>query len=234
MRSGVVAAACVGLVVVGGCGAHRGPHARQTRETAAVHREPAARPGQSAGGSAPVTSEVRSIRITHGVANTTDAVRLDVTRGLDPGSGFVAVFGGTRGGLEPATSGSETFLEEGWVYISGSFPMVRGIIRVPIVVTNTIGVGADGTRFMVVKDTAAPDSPQRVLCIAGKVSVRSRLETNPQPLEVGEGKYVDITIQNYVVHYSECKDIPTLPDDPIAQLVAKAEAAAGPEPIPDE
>ncbi len=109
---------------------------------------------------------VQEMRYRKGVSPQQDGVLLRLR--YVEGPRFAALFGGTDMVLDPYAAGSGITLDEGWVYINGSFPMISkgGVLRSlwPIIIRSTMAVGSDGTAFIVDCSNAA--TPW-VHCVSG-------------------------------------------------------------------
>lgn len=198
---------------------------RESREAPA----PAAGPKQEAAhrrpGRVPMpTKPITKVRIVRGVGKDQDGVGLWVLE--QPSTDYRAVFGGTQGGVNPSSTGSDLYLDEGWVHLQGSFPAQRDIFRVPIVVTNVVGIGADATEFIVQKDAVADSSSGVVICLAGQVWMSERPDFGVVKERVGAGKYAKYWVEAGAVKIGAPQPIPTDPADPVRKLADEARALA--------
>lgn len=190
---------------------------------------PAAAPKQSAAqgraGRVPLPNKpITKVRIVRGVGKDQDGVALWVVE--PPSADYRAVFGGTVGGVNPASTGSDLYLEEGWVHLQGTFPAQRDIFRVPIVVTNVVGIGADATEFIVQKDAVDGSSSGVVICLAGQVWMSERPDFGVVKERVGAGKFAKYWVEAGSVKIGAPQPIPADPADPVRKLADEAQALA--------
>jgi hypothetical protein len=135
---------------------------------------------------------------------------------------YQAAFGGTQGGLDP-TQSAELHLTQGWVYIQGEFKSL-GVWRVPTIITQSIGIGADGTGFLVRKDTPDIDSEHLVACDDGEISIQDRLNFSTPRITVTAGEFVRVKYQNGAVR--ELHRAPTSSDTTVQELIQKGKMFA--------
>lgn len=172
----------------------------------------------------PAIKPITKVRIVRGLGKDHDGVGLWF---LDPPStNYRAVFGGTQGGSDPATDGSDLRLDEGWVHLQGSFPAQRDIFRVPIVVTNVVGIGADATEFIVQKDAVADSSSGMVICLDGKVWISERSNFGVPKEFVPKDYYAKFWVDDGTAKIGSPEPIPADPAHPARKLADEARALA--------
>lgn len=199
-------------------------------------------PGQSAGArthggpSRPAPLEnapprvLMEARIVHGVGPASDGVLVGAKTESD--KQYKALFGGTQGSINSPESLYEIDLKDKWVYVNVEYSNEQRMMRWPIVVTQTIGIGADGTTFIVQRDSADDNSPQTVYCLKGKVKVYSR-SSGAVIAEVKENEFVTTTCAAAPAAAGECAlvvagptTIPADPADPRRVFVTEVQALA--------
>lgn len=166
----VVAALALGGAVGGVLGGCENQPKRQTvtRSQPKSSRE-APEPGRRLSGK---TRAITKVVVYHGIAGQDDRVAYEVDEG--PGLKYQATIEGTQATVNPSGD-AELRLDQGWVYLQGDFSALKmrpGWWRVPIVVTSTIDIGADGTEFLVKKDGPECGALQTIACQKGAVSFR--------------------------------------------------------------
>ncbi|MFZ2875258.1 MAG: hypothetical protein WAZ94_12365 [Phycisphaerales bacterium] len=170
------------------------------------------------------TKPITKVRIVRGVGKDQDGVALWVVG--EPDTDYRAVFGDTQGGVDPAKPDTDLYLDKGWVHLQGKFPTQRGIVRVPIVITNVVGIGADATEFIVQKDAVADSSSGVVICLAGQVWMSTKPDYGDIKQRVGAGEFAKYSVESGSVTIGKPEPIPNDPADPVRKLADEAHALA--------
>ncbi|MCE7973938.1 MAG: hypothetical protein DYG92_06360 [Leptolyngbya sp. PLA1] len=198
---------------------------RECRDTEQRAGRPAQDTARGRPGSArTLFKPITKVRIVRGAGKGEDGVGLWIVD--QPSTDYRAVFGGTRGGSDPATTGSDLTLDEGWVHLQGSFPAQRDVFRVPIVITNVVGIGADATEFIVQKDAVDDTSAGMVICLDGTVWISERSNYHVDKEWVPKDYYSKYWVKDGVVNIGPPEPIPADPAHPARKLADEAHALA--------
>ncbi|MCC6952002.1 MAG: hypothetical protein IT433_11235 [Phycisphaerales bacterium] len=198
---------------------------RSSREGQPPAAAPKEQVAQGRPGRVPMpTKPITKVRIVRGVGKDQDGVALWVVE--QPSTDYRAVFGGTQGGVNPSSTSSDLYLDEGWVHLQGTFPAQRDIFRVPIIITNVVGIGADATEFIVQQDVVGKSVSGVVICLVGQVWMSERTDYGVVKERVGAGKFAKYCVESGTVKIEKPTPIPADPADPVRKLADEAHALA--------